>query len=401
VGKVEETWSGESQIILYWGEIQFSLEEELVKKFTHAPTMLLAASIAFVVPARAALIILPTFDSSITSDPNAASIEAVIDTAVQTYDNLFSNLVTVSILFQEGGGLGQSDDVVYGNPYTSFYNGLVANDANPAAIAALNANGGDAVINGGVNPVGGLNEIEIKSANARALGIDIAPGCVVTPTGDGTSGGNVPNVCALFGAGAKVDGIVSLDTASTTPPNTQTSPNPSYYDLLSTTEHEIDEVLGLGSALENCDSTSPSGACQPGATLNAGNDTPIGVGAPEDLFRWSAATGGVRTLSTSCTAPTSAYFAYGPSTGAIAQFNNTCNGGDFGDWQSDPLPPGVNPQVQDAFAGAGDAPALGASEIDALTAIGYELSTPTPEPGAMVLFGAGLAVLAMHRRKIG
>jgi len=370
-----------------------------VKKFALAPAVLLAASIAFVMPARASLIINTAFDSSITGDPNSASIEAVINAAVQTYENLFSNPITVSILFQEGGGLGQSDDVVNGVSYTSFYNGLVANDANPAAIAALNANGGNPGINGGVDPVGGVNEIEIKTANARALGINLAPECVVTATGAGSAGGNVPNECALSGAGVKVDGIVSLNTAITTPPNTQTSPDPIYYDLRSTAEHEIDEVLGLGSALENCNSTSPSGPCQPGATLNAGNDTPFGVGAPEDLFRWSAPTGGVRTFSTNCTAPTSAYFAYGASTGAIAQFDNACNGGDFGDWQSNPLPVGVNPQVQDAFAGAGDAPALGPSEIDALTAIGYDLSSPTPEPGAMVLFGAGLATLALHRRK--
>jgi hypothetical protein len=361
--------------------------------------VLLATLTAFVMPARAGLIIDATFDSSITSDPHAASIEALINGAVQTYENLFTNSMTVSILFQEGGGLGQSNDLIYGTSYTSFYSQLVANNANPAAIAALNANGGDPNTNGGINPVGGVDGIEIKAANARALGFTLAPGCFVTPTGDGTSGGNVPNVCALSGTGAVVDGIISLNTALTTPPNIQTSPNPIYFDLLSTAEHEIDEVLGLGSALINCDSTSPSGPCQPGATLNAANDTFGSVGTPEDLFRWSAPTGGVRTLSTNCTTPTSAYFAYGPSTGEIAQFDNACNGGDFGDWQSSPLPPGVNPQVQDAFSAPGDAPALGASEIDALTAIGYNLASPTPEPGSMVLFGAGLAVLAMRRRR--
>jgi hypothetical protein len=371
-----------------------------VKIFSLSPTLLLGAAIVLVMPARAGLIINTIFDSSITSGSNAASIEAAINTAVRTFENLYTNPITVAILFQEGGGLGQSNDLVYGVAYTSFYSGLVANDANPAAIAGLDANGGDANTNGGVNPVGDVNEIEIKSANAKALGIDIAPGCVVTPTGDGTAGGNVPNICSGTGTGVKVDGIVSLNTAITTPPHTQTSPDPSYYDLVSTAEHEIDEVLGLGSALENCNSASPSGGCQPGATLAAGNDTPYGVGASEDLFRWSKATGGVRTLSTNCTTPTSAYFAYGPSTGAIAQFNNACNGGDFGDWQSNPLPPGVNPQVQDAFGAAGETPAYGTSEIDALTAIGYD-DPPAPEPGSIVLAAAGFAMLGVYRRRLG
>jgi hypothetical protein len=370
-----------------------------MKIFPLSPALLLGAAIVFVMPARASLIINTIFDSSITSDSNATSIETAINTAVRTLENIYTNPITVSILFQEGGGLGQSNDLVYGVAYTSFYSGLVANDGNPAAIAGLDANGGNAVINGGVNPVGGVNEIEIKSANARALGINIAPGCVVTPTGDGKAGGNVPNTCAGSGAGVKVDGIVSLNTAITTPPHTQTSPNPSYYDLVSTAEHEIDEVLGLGSALENCNSASPSGGCQPGATLAAGNDTPYHVGAPEDLFRWSAATGGSRTLSTNCTTPTSAYFAYGRSTGAIAQFDNACNGGDFGDWQSNPRPPGVKPQVQDAFSAAGEAPAYGTSEIDALTAIGFIDPPPAPEPSAMVLVGAGFAALIANRRR--
>lgn len=345
-------------------------------------------------PAHASLIINPTFDSSITSDPHATSIEGVIDSAIQMFDNLYSNPITVSIYFQEGGGLGDSNTVVYDGPYNTVYNALVATNANPAAIAALNANGGDPNTNGGINPEGGANAIEIKSANARALGFNVAPGCVVTPTGDGHSGNNIPNICALSGPGASVDGIISLQTAVTDPPN---SPQSSYYDLLSTTEHEIDEVLGLGSAIENCNPTSngASTVCVDGS-LNAGNNTPFGVGTLEDLYRWNAPTGGSRsTLNINCSTPTSAYFAYGSNTGEIAQFNNICNGADFGDWQSNPFPAGVGAQVQDAFAAPGQTPVYGTSEIDAMTAIGYTLATP--EPGTLVLFGAGLALLAIKK----
>ncbi len=369
-----------------------------MEKTAKRPVQLLLTALLFcciALPARANLIVNPIFDSTITSDANAASIEGAINSAIQVFETLYSNPITVSIYFQEGGGLGDSNTVVYEGAYSLVYSALAATDANPAAIAALNANGGDPNTNGDVNPEGGVNEIEIKSANARALGFNVPAGCVVAATGDGHSGNNVPNICALSGSGTKVDGIVSLQTALTDPPDSSSSGS---YDLISTAEHEIDEVLGLGSAIENCNPTSngASTVCVDG-NLNAGNDTPFGVGALEDLYRWTAPTGGSRsTLTINCASPTSAYFAYGPSTGEIAQFNNACNGADFGDWQSSPLPNGVSAQVQDAYANTGAGPAYGQSEIDAMTAIGYTLAAP--EPGTMVLCGATLFLLAVKSR---
>jgi len=71
----------------------------------------------------------------------------------------------------------------------------------------------------------------------------------------------------------------------------------------------------------------------------------------EDLFRWNAPTGGTRWWPFAPNTPTSAYFSYGPSTGVIAQFNNPCNGADFGDWS------GNSPdRVQDAFGTPGRQP---------------------------------------------
>ena len=86
----------------------------------------------------------------------------------------------------------------------------------------------------------------------------------------------------------------------------------------------------------------------------------------------------------------------------MAQFDNQNDGGDWGDWQSNPLPFGVLPQVQDAFATPGANPSLGV-EITALEAIGYDLNTPaaTPEPMTLVLSGTGLAVIAAFKRRNG
>ena len=52
-------------------------------------------------PARAGLVIIPTFDSSITGDPNAAAIEGTINTAIGIYQAKFSDPITVHINFQE------------------------------------------------------------------------------------------------------------------------------------------------------------------------------------------------------------------------------------------------------------------------------------------------------------
>ena len=311
-------------------------------------------------PVSANIIINPTYDSTITGDSHAAAIESTIQTAINSYESIITNNITVSIYFQEGAGLGESSYYVYTPTYTQFYNGLAANNSNPAALAALNANGGNANLNGGIDPVTGGTVVEVKSANARALGINVAPACYVLS-------GN----CSFIGPGAPQDGIITLNTALTTPGGGS-------YSLLATAEHEMDEVLGLGSALENVSSNS--------GVYNDSNDTPFSanqlVGSPEDLYRWSAPTGGVRTLSVNCAAPDSAYFSYGPSTGELQQFNNACNGADLGDWATS-----GTPYVQDAYGSAGTNPTLAAAEFDALSAIGYNIAVPEPGTWMLALIG--------------
>src|SRR5262245_11868293 len=50
-----------------------------------------------------AMVINPTFDGSITSDPDAAKIETTINTAIQILENYITNPVAVDISFAKTG----------------------------------------------------------------------------------------------------------------------------------------------------------------------------------------------------------------------------------------------------------------------------------------------------------
>ncbi len=264
--------------------------------------------------ACAGLTINPIFDSSITSDPNAATIEATINQAISLYTSYITDPITVSINFAEGGGLGSNSTYYESVTYSTFRNALAADaktNNDTTVMSLLPSSTRDPVVNS--------RNINVKTANLRAVGLSGSP-----PTGE-------------------PDGYVTLNTDLTFPGSPGSSLQ---YSLLAVIQHETDELLGLGSALPN-------------------STTRI---FPEDLFRYQST--GSRSFTT--TSSQKAYFSL-DSTTDIAQFDNQNDGGDFGDWQSNPLPSGVSPKVQDAFATPHATPSLGV-ELIALDAIGYDVA---------------------------
>ena len=298
-------------------------------------------------PAYANLTITATFASSITSDPNATAIEGVINNAIGFYESTFADPITVAIDFGEmTSGLGSSSTYFANVSYSQYLAALKADakGATDAIAISLLAN----VAN---NPVNGNNTIDVKTANLRAVGINANP-----PVG-------------------QPDGTVDLNTHITDVGSPGTAGT---YSLFATVEHEIDEILGLGSALPN-----PA----------------FSTIFPEDLFRYDAS--GNRSFTTNAAAQ--AFFSINGTT-HLAQFDNQNDGGDFGDWQSNPLPGGVGAKVQDAFATPGVHPVLTSSspEVLALDAIGYDLVNPAPEPTTVVLLGSILGlIVAKSRRRNG
>jgi hypothetical protein len=274
------------------------------------------------------LVISATFDSSITGNANSAAIQAMINQAIAIYQATFRDTATVSILFRYSttgpdgtplgsGTLAQSTTVIYSNPWNTYINALRA-DAKTANDSTANAS----------LPASALTTNMIfSSANGRVVGLNTPP--AMFANGSVSSGG-------------PYDGIVTLNSAAsfqfTRPP---TSNN---YDALRTTEHEIDEVLGLGSY------------------VNRFNDL-----RPQDLFSWSAP--GTRNLSSSG----SRYFSINSGSTNIVGFNQNSNG-DFGDWLSGTCPQ-TTPYAQNAFSCPGQVSDVTATSPEGinLDVIGYDL----------------------------
>lgn len=270
------------------------------------------------------LTIVPTFGSSIQNDPNSATIEATLNTAVQQYAENFSDPITVHITFTESAsGLGSSSAEVMNVSYAAYRAALISH--------ATTADDATAIANlptGTTSPVNGDNQVQINLPNARALG---------------------------FSAATSMDGTVNLNTSICN--LSRTNINSSKYDLQSVAEHEIDEILGIGSELTGLSNSAP---------------TPGGPVTVEDLFRYDQ--NGNRSYTTD--ESSEAFFSLDGTTD-LARFNQDASG-DFNDWYSTGP---HTPQVQDAFATPGTTPDLGV-ELEVLDALGFTRVIPHQAPVA-------------------
>lgn len=268
------------------------------------------------------LTIVPTFDSSID-----VTTRTVISNAIAFYQNTFTNNITVHIFFYSmSTGLGQSVTVVYTVPYAMYCSDLTS--------SSTSADDSTALLHtpcGANNPVTNSANILVKPPNGMAVGLN-------TPEVPISVGGTP---CQNFTGSGCIGLNVTLANMHSA--------------LLATVEHEIDEVLGLGSALQ-------------------GTTTP-GDPWTEDLFRWASA--GTRSFATntSTTNPCAngtpaAFFSIDGGTTDLNQFNNCNNGGDYGDWTTH-----TPSQVQDAFTNFSASPSLTvtSTEVRALDVIGYSV----------------------------
>jgi hypothetical protein len=309
------------------------------------------------VPARANMIIDVTYGGGV---PTAA--ETAFNTVVADYENLYSNNITVNLQVDfASGGLGASSSSTVAVSYTAFKAALAANaTANPNniyiadAVAALP----------GSDPLGSGSVI-LRTAEARALGFTNATILIgnVGPTDDST---------LTFNSDANTfeyNGVAQSGL----------------YDFQDVAAHELDEALGVGSALTG---------------LADGAAVPTNYYDAEDYFRYSATA--VRDITTSAGA--TVYFSYNGGATDVAKFNQDNTYGDRNDWNyANTSCPGSSPgpYIQDAIGCTDSAVKVGKTgspETIVLNTLGYDLASPVPEPGTILLGCSGLALLAVLRR---
>jgi hypothetical protein len=285
------------------------------------------------------LVIVPTLDSTITNDPRSNAIQAMIISAIQKYQTLFSDPITVFIRFRlsafhlEGDPMGTlvgaSNSSTWFRPWNTY-------------IAALKADGktqNDMTANGTLPSTPLATDIVVRSAAGRAVGLLDTPPVMFA---DGS-----------LGPGGPYDGIITLNPAH---PLQFTRPVAAgNYDAQMFTEHEIDEVLGLGSHLN---SPRPEFL------------------EPQDLFSWAS----LNARNTGASGQR--FFSIDQGFHLLAQFNQNPDG-DFGDWDSDDFCPATRLYVQNAFNCDGQSTDISATSPEgiSLDVIGYDLIPANPVLG--------------------
>jgi sugar lactone lactonase YvrE len=272
--------------------------------------------------------IIVTYGSGV---PGAA--QAAFNSLISNYENVFTPNITVNIDVNWGvTGLGESETQQEVETYSAWRGAMVANaNANSgntyavAAAASLPAN----------DPIGN-STVLVNTPNARALGL-----IANVPVDSTLTFTNVPNTFEYTGTA----------TAG-------------FADFLDTAAHELDEALGIGSALTGL---------QDNASIPTGNYE------AEDYFRFSAS--GVRAITTDPNAVV--YFSYDGGNTNVAQFNQAYSAQgdtdlDRNDWIYGNFScPAANPHVQDAISCIGQAVATGSGpEITVLNALGYNSTFP-------------------------
>ena len=325
-----------------------------------------------------------TCDASIdmTQAGTCAALQG--STVAGVYNGIF-NLsgvnINIYVTYAPSGNFGESFTNFTAVPYSEYFSKLGLSTDDHAAYATLP----------GIDPFDPDGNVDLSPSLASALGIATNGANTAGVESDGTT------QCTLGNSGC-YNGVVKMGESSFTGlpwyyPASPSDPAPMLpalaIDFYSVVEHETDEVLGTVSCIGTITVASTNVPYNQCANSLSSTDA-----SPADLFRYSAA--GVRSFFATANG-TPAYFSADGGVTDVADYNNSPNGADYGDWLD--LYPGL---VQDMQASedvnldiATDVGVNGNNyprpEVAVLDAVGFDL---IPEPGTVGLFGAGIALMA-------
>ena len=283
-----------------------------------------------------ALVIIPTWDSSVTTLPNAAQWESGVSTAIAEFEQALSTAIVINITFKANPGTS-----IFGHSYFSVHNTYTFDQV----VSALQARA-------------------TSSADKQAMAH-----LTLDPTNGGRFVLNDPQAKALGFRSATdpgVDGTVTIGQGYTFTFDPLNRAVAGKYDFIGIVEHEISEVMGRAHGLGG----------------NFGSGIYSSVYEPFDLFRFTA-----RNAPTVDPNSTGVYFSLDSGATNIRRFYGSPDG-DLSDWAAG------NPNyIADAFNNnsfSGYKNGLTNVGLIAMDVIGY---TRTPEPGSSLLMAAGALTL--------
>jgi hypothetical protein len=245
------------------------------------------------------VVINSTFDSSITSQPNALAIETAIESALGFYFGEFENNNIIFTVDFKYGALPSNDissniGNLYSEPYSSVEAALKTQTSSQDDLQAYSTLPGS-------DPLGGIHSGDLLVAEGEALNLALP-----------VSSSNL-----VYSDGTSYDDIVTISTGYNWNFNPYDRNIPDTYDAIGAIEHELSEqLMGRFGAVGMF-----------GGGFDDLEQNLDGWYTPLDLWRYSSP--GVR--DTAVGPATNGYFSINGSS-LLQQYNNPYYGGDASDW---------------------------------------------------------------------